>query len=219
MKRWDVLRGEKEASLQEMKSSQAQTNSEQTPDGQGQHGLSRAGGPPTQTAQSSERAQKLEKIRRNIRSIDSIYKAYNIKIECANGSHKGYLQPFKGANIQETSHFKCDNCTLQGEHLTSNSLGFFRCSEAGCMHCICLLCALSSEGGPISPQLFKLPLCKDLIAPQNKNIGNNNFICSSIHQKWKQDIPVEWSICESQLEEHAEKEFVRDLQGYEAINS
>ena len=58
----------------------------------------------------------------------------------------------------ETLPFKCGNCTLQGEQLTSNSLGFFRCSEAGCMHCICILCALSCEGAPISPQLFKLPL-------------------------------------------------------------
>jgi len=56
---------------------------------------------------------------------------------------------------------------------------------------------LPCEGAPISPQLFKLPLCKDLIAPQNKNFGHNSFVCASIHQKGNQDIPDEWAVCES----------------------
>jgi len=78
----------------------------------------------------------------------------------------------------------------------------------------------------MSPQLFELPLCEGLMAPQNKNFGNNGFVCSSSDQKCKPDIPSEWAVCESQFlaEEHAEKEFVRDddhnnFQGYEAINS
>lgn len=77
----------------------------------------------------------------------------------------------------------------------------------------------------MSPQLFKLPLCEGLMAPQNKNFGNNGFICSSPNQKWKPDIPSEWAVCESQVlaEEQAdkleEKEFMRDFQGYDSINS
>jgi hypothetical protein len=59
------------------------------------------------------------------------------------------------------------------------------------------------------------------MAPQNKNFGNNGFVCSSPDQKWKPDIPSEWAVCETQLlaEEHADKDYAVDSQGYEAIDS
>lgn len=214
IKRWDEVNEAKEAGEQGNEPAQKSLSGE-TPGAPGEAAVR-----PT-IAQSTERAKTLQKVRKNIRSIDALYKAYKIEIKCSNGSHQGYLQPFKGVNVQEALQFRCANCTVQGEKLTSNSLGFFRCSEAGCMHCICLLCALASEGGPMSPQLFKLPLCEDLMAPQNKNFGSNGFVCSSPNQKWKPDIPSEWAVCESQflVEEHIEKEFLRDFQGYEAVNS
>jgi hypothetical protein len=64
------------------------------------------------TVQSSGRAAKLEKVRKNIRSIDSLYKAYKIEIRCGNGSHQGYLQPFRGANITEAVQFRCARCVV-----------------------------------------------------------------------------------------------------------
>ena len=47
----------------------------------------------------------------------------------------------------------------------------------------------------------------------------NNFVCSSIYQKGNQDIPNEWAVCESDIDEYAGEEALTKIQGYEAVQS
>jgi hypothetical protein len=47
----------------------------------------------------------------------------------------------------------------------------------------------------------------------------NNFVCSSIYQKGNQDIPNEWAVCESDIDEYADEEALTKIQGYEAVQS
>lgn len=148
-------------------------------------------------------AETLKKLRHAFSDLNQFTAFFDCRVKCVyNEAHM--FKPVKWSDLDK-DNISSKYCYQCGYTRASGGLGFYECNVDEYFR-ICCECLMETnhpsdieEAKKFNKTQQKIVLCKDYLTQTTEK--TKKWICHSVYQKGNQDIPEDWAVCESGLNE------------------